>query len=439
LNTALLSQLYKNKALRKKLFVVLAILAVYSLLSYIPVPVPDAAKLQAFLLQLFQSNPLLGFANLFTGGALSNFSILLMGLGPFINASIIIQLLSQVVPQLTTLQKEGGEAGRNKLNYYTRLLTLPLALIQSVAMITLARTLSQQIAGVDLIGQPTIGQWVLMIATITGGSMLLMWLGEIVTDKGIGNGISILILAGIVSQLPTQLAQQASLAQADSAKVFTMILVVAVAVVIIFAIVLLNEGQRNIPISYARRIAGDARYGGVDTHLPIRLITAGVIPIIFALAFLSIPGFVGQLFSQAKTTWVAQAATWLQSAFTPNKPVYTATYFVLVFAFTYFYTAIIFKPKEIAENLQKQGGFIPGIRPGQETSKYLKKIINRLTLFGAFALGILAVLPFIVEGVLKTSSFLSIGGTGLLIIVSVIIETLRKIESQALMATYEQY
>jgi len=439
MNTALFTQMYKNKDLRRRLIMVIAILAVYSLLSHIPVPVPDTAKLQSFLLKLFQSNPLLGFANLFTGGALSSFSILLMGLGPYINASIIIQLLSQVVPQLEALKKE-GETGRKKLNYYTRLLTLPLAIIQSVAMITLARTLSQQIAGVDLIGSPNVYQWILMISAITGGSMLLMWLGEIITDKGIGNGISILILAGIVSNLPTQLAQQVSLAQADTAKIFTLGFFIFIIMAVAFFVVMLNEGQRNIPISYARRIAGDSRYGGVDSHLPIRLITAGIIPIIFALAFLSLPGFIGQLFSSAKSAWLAQTATWLQTTFQPNNPIYTATYFVLVVAFTYFYTTIVFKPDEIAENLQKQGGFIPGIRPGKETSRYLKKIITRLTLFGALALGLLAVFPFVVESIFKTSnSLLSIGGTGLLIIVAVIIETLKQIESRALMATYEQY
>lgn len=438
MNMAAFAQMYKNKELRKRLFVVIGILAAYSLLSHVPVPVPDTAKLQSFLVRLFQSNPLLGFANLFTGGALSNFSILLMGLGPYINASIIIQLLSQVVPQLEALQKE-GEAGRNKINYYTRLLTLPLAIIQSFAMITLARTLSTQMAGVDLIGQPTIAQWIVMVASITGGSMLLMWLGELITDRGIGNGISILILAGIVSHLPTQLAQQFSLAQADSAKIFSLAIIGAIVILVVFLVVMLNEGQRNIPISYARRIASDSRYGGVDTHLPIRLITAGVIPIIFALAFLSIPGFIGQFLSNAKTAWVAQAATWLQTTFQTGKPAYVITYFVLVFVFTYFYTAIVFKPSEIAENLQKQGGFIPGIRPGTETSKYLKNIINRLTLFGALSLGVLAVFPFIVEAIFKTSNFLSIGGTGLLIIVAVIIETLKAIESKVLMASYEQY
>lgn len=439
MNTTLFSQMYKNKDLRNRLLIVIGILAVYSLLSHIPVPVPDTAKLQSFLLRLFQSNPLLGFANLFTGGALSSFSILLMGLGPYINASIIIQLLSQVVPQLEALKKE-GEAGQQKLNYYTRLLTLPLAIVQSVAMITLARTLSTQISGVDLIGSPNVYQWILMISAITGGSMLLMWLGEIITDRGIGNGISILILAGIVSHLPTQIAQQVSLAQADTAKVFTLIFFGIIAIGVVLFIVMLNEGQRNIPISYARRIAGDSRYGGVDSHLPIRLITAGVIPIIFALAFLSLPAFLGQLFTNAKSSWLSSSATWLQATFQPKKPIYTLTYFILVVAFTYFYTSIVFKPDEIAENLQKQGGFIPGIRPGKETSRYLKKIITRLTLFGAIALGLLAVFPFIIETIFKSSnSILSIGGTGLLIIVSVILETLKQIESRALMATYEKY
>lgn len=438
MNPRILGQLYKNKDLRNRLIVVFGVLAVYSLLSHVPVPVPDTAKLQQFLLKLFQSNPLLGFANLFTGGALSSFSILLMGLGPYINASIILQLLGQVVPQLGALQKE-GEAGRQKLNHYTRLLTLPLALIQSVAMITLARTLSTQIAGVDLIGSPSPLQWVLMVSSITAGSMLLMWLGEIVSDRGIGNGISILILAGIVSNLPTQLAQQFSVAQADSGRVFSLIIFGVFAVALVFLIVMLNEGQRNIPISYARRTSAANQYAGVDTHLPIRLITAGIIPIIFALAFLSIPGFLGQLLLNAKSAWVANFAQFLQLNFQADKPLYTATYFLLVFTFTYFYTSVVFKPAEIAENLQKQGGFIPGVRPGNETARYLKKIITRLTLFGALALGLLAILPFIVERAFSTSTILSIGGTGLLIIVSVIIETLKQVESHALMATYEKY
>ncbi|MBI2797703.1 preprotein translocase subunit SecY [Candidatus Saccharibacteria bacterium] len=439
MNRAVLTQLYKDKDLRRRVLVVIGILTVYSLLAHVPVPVPDAAQLQAFLLRLFQSNPLLGFANLFSGGAMSNFSIILMGLGPFINASIIMQLLGQVVPSLEALQKE-GEAGRKKINYYTRLLTVPLAIIQSVAMIAFVRTLSTQATGVDVIGRPSPFQWVLMVASISAGSIFLMWLGEIVTEYGIGNGISILIFAGIVSQLPTTIAQQFSLAQADTARLFSMGIIAILAFAVIVFIVYINEGQRNIPISYARRSTTASAYTGVDTHLPLRVITAGVIPIIFALAFLSVPGFIGQLFSQAKTAWLAQFATGLSNWFKPGNLIYSISYFALVVGFTYFYTAIIFKPAEIAENLQKQGGFIPGIRPGTETAKYLKRIIGRITLAGALALGIVAILPFILQAFIKDSSaLLSIGGTGLLIVVAVVIETLKQVEAKALMATYEKY
>ncbi len=438
MNRTVLTQLYKNKDLRKRLLIVLAILAIYSLISHVPVPVPNTAQLQAFLLRLFQSSPLLGFANLFSGGAMSNFSIILMGLGPFINASIIMQLLGQVVPSLEALQKE-GEAGQNKINYYTRLLTVPLAIVQSIAMIAFVRTLSTQSTGVDLIGHPNLLQWVVMVASISAGSIFLMWLGEIITEYGIGNGISLLIFAGIVSRLPTTIAQQFSLAQADTAKLIGMGLLAALAFGVVVFIVYINEGQRNIPISYARRSISSNTYAGVDTHLPLRVITAGVIPIIFALAFLSIPGFVGQLFSSAKTIWLAHFATNLANWFKPTSMIYGITYFVLVVAFTYFYTAIIFKPDEIAENLQKQGGFVPGIRPGSETAKYLKRIINRITLAGALALGIVAILPFVLQLFFKDSSALSIGGTGLLIIVAVVIETMKQIEAKALMATYEKY
>lgn len=438
MNRTVLTQLYKNKDLRKRLLIVLGILAVYALISNVPVPVPDTARLQAFLLRLFQSSPLLGFANLFSGGAMSNFSIILMGLGPFINASIIMQLLGQVVPSLEALQKE-GESGQKKINYYTRLLTVPLAIIQSVAMIAFVRTLSTQTTGVDLIGNPTPMQWVVMVASISAGSIFLMWLGEIITEYGIGNGISILIFAGIVSRLPTTIAQQFSLAQADTAKLFGAGLLALLGFGVIVFIVYLNEGQRNIPISYARRTVSSSAYSGVDTHLPLRVITAGVIPIIFALAFLSIPGFIGQLFSHAKTAWLAHFATNLANWFKPDSIFYGITYFALVVAFTYFYTAIIFKPDEIAENLQKQGGFVPGIRPGRETAKYLKRIISRITLAGALGLGTVAILPFVLQIFFKGSSALSIGGTGLLIVVAVVIETMKQIEAKALMATYEKY
>lgn len=438
MNIRILSQVYKNKDLRKRLIVVVAILALYSLLANIPVPVPDMANLQRFLLKLFNSNPLLGFANLFSGGAMSNFSIIMMGLGPFINASIIMQLLGQVVPKLEALNKE-GESGRNKINYYTRLLTVPLALVQSVAMVTFVSQTSKRMEGVDLIGNPSIAQWILMIATITGGSLLLMWLGELITDKGIGNGISLLIMAGIVSEIPNSLGQMFSLAQVDSSRIVSSTILVVIALVAIYFVVMINEGQRNIPVSYARRISSAGSYGGVDTHLPLRVITAGVIPIIFALAFLSLPPLIGQLFTNAKMAWLAKFSQTLTNLFQPDNLVYAASYFVLVIGFTYFYTFLIFKPAEIAENLQKQGGFIPGIRPGKETANYLKKIISRITFAGSLSLGLIAVMPFIIQQFIKNTAALSIGGTGLLIIVAVVIETMKQVESKALMATYDKY
>lgn len=431
-------QLYKNTTLRKRLLVVLAVMVAYSLLSQIPVPVADGAKLQTFLTKLFESNSVLGFVNLFSGGALSRFSVLLMGLGPYINASIIIQLLTQVIPKLGALSKE-GEAGRNKINYYTRLLTLPLAIIQSFAMVILVRNLSTQSVGIDLIGNPTVFQWVMMISTITAGSMLLMWMGELITEKGIGNGISMIILFGIVASLPATMASQFALVQSDPTKIASIIFILAAAAASVVFIVYLNEGQRNIPVSYARRMTNTKSYGGVDTHLPLRVITAGVIPIIFALAFLSIPTFLGQLFANASTAWVANFAQQLTTIFSPTSWVYAITYFVLVVAFTYFYTAIIFKPDEIAENLQKQGGFIPGVRPGEETSKYLKTIITRITFTGSLGLGFVALLPFVMETVFKTSQAITIGGTSLLIIVAVIIETVKQLRSMLLMASYEKY
>ncbi len=438
MNKEVLQQLYKNPALRKRVLVVLAVMVVYSLLSQIPVPVADTQKLQTFLKSLFQSSSLLGFVNIFSGGALANFSILLMGLGPYINASIIIQLLTQVVPKLQALSKE-GEQGRKKINYYTRLLTLPLSIIQAVATVFLVRNLSTQSTGIDLIGTPTIFECTILISSIVAGSMLLMWLGELITEKGIGNGISMIILFGIVATLPSSFASQFALVQSDPSKLTGLIFILIAAIASVIFIVYLNEGQRNIPISYAKRLSNAQAYSGVDSHLPLRVITAGVIPIIFALAFLSVPTFIGQLFTNAQTAWLASFATKLTNWFSPTSWIYAISYFVLVVGFTYFYTAIIFKPDEIAENLQKQGGFIPGVRPGEETSKYLKNIINRITFTGSLGLGIVALLPFVMQTVFKTSQAVTIGGTSILIIVAVIIETVKQVQSLALMATYEKY
>lgn len=437
MNLSTVKQVFRSPDLRRRVLVVLGLLVIFRFLSHVPVPVPDNTALAEFLRTIFNSNKVLGFADLFSGGALTNFSIIMMGVGPYINASIIIQLLTQVIPRLEALSKE-GEMGRRKLNQYTRLLTLPLALVQSFGMVLLIQQTSVRITGRDLIGHPNLFQWILMITTITAGSILLMWIGEIITEKGVGNGISLLIFCGIVARLPTTAGQFGSLASGDTAKLLTLVLFLVATLAIIAFVVLLNEGTRNIPVSYAKRTRGTRVYAGVDTHLPVRVITAGVIPIIFALAFLSVPGILGQLLSGAKTHWIASAASQISTIFSPTGLVYAVTYFVLVVAFTYFYTSVVFNHKDIAENLQKQGGFIPGIRPGNQTADYLKRVVGRITLAGALGLGLIAVLPFIGESFTK-SQILTFGGTGLLIVVSVALETLKQLEAQAITTSYEQY
>lgn len=433
-----LKMFWKNRELRARLFVVLGILVVYSLLTHVPAPVPDIERLQTFLLSAFNQTPILGFANLFTGGALANFSIIAMGIGPYITASIIVQLMQQAVPSWEALSKE-GERGRAKLNQYMRMLTVPLAIVQSFTVVTLVRQLSTQSAGADLIGSPSIGQWALMILSLTAGSMLLMWLGELITERGFGNGISMIIAAGIIASLPGIVTQQITLVQGDSSQFAKVLALGAMFLGTTYGVVMVNEAQRNIPISYARRSAAIGKYGSVDTHLPLRLITAGVIPVIFALTFLSIPTFLGQLLQNASTQWVASLAQNLTKWFASTSTIYLVSYFLLIFIFTYVYTSIIFKPADIAENLQKQGGFIPGIRPGNETSKFLKGVISRLNLVGATALGVIAILPLVVERYLNMSQAVAIGGTSLFILVSVAIETKRQVESRVTMATYEKY
>jgi preprotein translocase subunit SecY len=386
-----------------------------------------------------------------------------MGLGPYINASIIMQLLTKAFPKLEELQQD-GESGRRKINQWTRMIAVPLAIVQSVGLILLIRQQAGGQLGIDITANTTPFQWVLMVATLTGGSMLLMWLGELITEQGIGNGISLLIFAGIVSQLPGTATTLVNTVAADQANFnvfgwFTLPIsgkgaaisgaIILATIVVTFLVVKLNEAQRIIRVSYAKRVQGNRAYGGVGTILPVKLITAGVIPIIFAVAFLSVPQFVGQLISSNSTPWIAELGKNLTIWFAQpgqqqnlssnpiNTYVYPLVYFTLIFVFTYFYTSIVFNAKEIAENLSKQGGFIENIRPGDQTQAYLSKIVSHLNLFGAASLGLLALLPLFVERILGTTS-LTIGGTGLLIVVSVALETLRQFESRALMVTYDQ-
>lgn len=455
----------KKRDMQKRLLAVFGILLVYRILAHVPVPLGNAETLHQVLENLFNSQntpQLLSFVNVLSGGALANFSIMIAGLGPYINASIIMQLLTKAIPSLENLQKE-GEYGQKKINQYTRILTLPLAIIQSIGSIYLIRQAAQSIGGIgDITANSSPIQWVLMIAALTGGAMLLMWLGELVTEQGLGNGISLLITVSIVSRLP-QTAQEvgsAFLGSNDHFKVFghdipldwrVVIwggLILLAILIVTWLVVKLNEATRNITVNYAKRVQGNRAYGGITTVLPVKLITAGVIPIIFAVAFLSVPSFAGQLLINNSNTVLqrlgADLTTWFQApsiatfqagGFTPY--IYPATYFLLVFVFTFFYTSITFNAKEIAENLHKQGGFIEGIRSGVQTEKYLSMVINRLTLFGAFSLGLLALLPIVAQMFL--GSTLAIGGTSILILVSVSLQTLRAIESRALMITYDQY
>lgn len=460
--------------MRKRILAVLGMLLVFRILAHIPVPLSDPHTLRQVLENLYtqtNSNQLLGFLNVISGGALANFSVMLVGLGPYINASIIMQLMTKAIPKFEALHKE-GEYGRKKINQYTRMLTFPLAIVQSVGMIYLIRQQAQSIGGLGDITAHTSGlQWMLMIAALTGGSMILMWLGELITERSIGNGISLLITVGIVSRLPsliTELAHSTTfVAGSDPSNKLTVLnhafskhgliivsIIASATVFVIWAVVKLNEASRKLTVNYAKRVQGNRTYGGVTTTLPVKLITAGVIPIIFAVAFLSVPGFLGQLMTHgqgallvAQTHWEKIGVSLSQLFQNPSsatfaaggwKPwVYPMTYFSLVFIFTYFYTSVTFNSKEIAENLQKQGGFLAGIRSGKQTEKYLSKTVNRLTFFGAIALGLLAVMPII--GQVYLSQSIAIGGTSILILVSVSLETLRQVESRALMITYDQY
>lgn len=451
--------------MRKRIFTVLGILLVFRILAHIPVPLADPETLKQVLQNLFNSDAtpqLLSFINVLSGGALANFSIMIAGLGPYINASIIMQLLTKAIPQLEALRKE-GEFGQKKINQYTRLLTLPLAIIQAIGSIYLIRQAAQSIGGIgDITANTSLAQWILMVAALTGGSMLLMWLGEQITEQSIGNGISLLITVGIVSALPGSVVNIFSTigAQAPDWTILGLTLpfsrtTVIYVSAILFAVLLttwlvvkLNEASRNLTVNYAKRVQGNRAYGGVTTKLPVKLITAGVVPIIFAVAFLSVPSFVGQLLSGSESARLAQLGTQLSTLFTTPSAqtfatlgwqafIYPVSYFLLVFLFTFFYTSITFNSQEIAENLQKQGGFIEGVRSGKTTEAYLSKIVNRLTFFGALSLGLLALAPII--GQLFINTNITIGGTSVLILVSVALQTLRALESRALMVTYDQY
>ena len=423
---AKLIQIWKARDIRKRILFVLAMLLVFRIAAHIPLPGIDASALGDF----FSSNQLFGLLNLFSGGGLENFSIVMMGVGPYITASIIIQLLTMIVPKMEALSKE-GEYGQQKINQYTRLLTVPLAIIQAYGFIILLQQQSQ----VDLIGHLTFFELATAMVVSTAGTMFLMWLGELITEKKVGNGISLMIFAGIVAGLPSALRN--TLAVYDQTQLVSILGFIAIGIVTIVGIVFVTEGQRNIPVSYARHVSGNRSVGGVNTYLPLRVNQAGVIPIIFALSVILFPPMIARFFQFATTPWIANAANFVIELFA-NQWFYGIFYFVTVFFFTYFYTAVIFKPEQIAENLQKQGGFIPGIRPGRNTEQYLGAIMNRIILAGAVFLGLISVLPLVVQSATGIQT-LAIGGTSLLIVVAVVIESMKQIDSQLVMRDYEGF
>lgn len=417
-------QIFSVPQIRNKILFILALLVVYRFAANIPLPGVDVSRVAEF----FENNQLFGLLNIFSGGGLSNISIVLLGVGPYITASIIMQLLTMIVPQIKQLHSEEGEAGRQKFTMITRLLTVPLAIIQTYAMI-------QLLGNQGILGELSAFDVAVMVVVATAGTIFLMWLGEIITEKGVGNGVSIIIFAGIVASLPSLTSQLIS--TFDSTQIFLYITFGAVALITVAGVVFINEGQRIIPISYAKRLRGSKTYGGSTTHLPLKVNQAGVIPIIFAISIILFPPTIASFLAGSDNVSLASAAQTVADVF-QNQWVYGCLYFFLVVVFTYFYTAVIFDPHKIADNLQKQGGYIPGIRPGKNTEEYLAQIINRITFTGALFLGAIAVLPLVVQGFTGIGA-LTIGGTSILIVVSVVIEMVKQIESQLVMRSYDSY
>ncbi len=426
-----LTQIFKIKDLRKKILFILLVFVIFRLMSAIPMPGINPENLQEF----FARYQLLGFMSVLTGGALSRFSIIMLGIGPYITSVIILQLLTMIFPALERMYKEEGEAGKKKFNQWGRLLTIPLAFLQGYAMLSWLQRPPNPVIAPPLGFMGTITA----LLTITAGTVFLMWLGELITEKGIGNGVSLLIFAGIVASLPMNIFQASQDISVDPSKIMGYVMFFVLSILIIAAIVLITEGRRNIPISYAKRVRGNKMYGGVSTYLPMNINPAGVIPIIFAMSILLLPEMVANFFG-ASPGIVGTIFTAIAN-FMADPWVKGILYFLFVILFTYFYTAVTFDPKSISENLQKMGGFVPGIRPGESTAKFIKYILNRVLLIGALFLGLIAVMPSIVgaiTGVQNVFGFL-IGGTSVLIVVSVVLETMKQINSQLQMRDYDTF
>ena len=415
---------WKTPELRRRILFTILMLAVFRLFAHIPVPAVDIRRLR----DLFAQNELLSLLDIFSGGTLANFSVMALGLNPYINASIIFQLLTMIIPRLEELSKE-GESGRELINQYTRILTVPLSILQAFGMYMLLRNQSiiESLSPLPLIG---------LVITMATGTMVLMWFGELISEYGIGNGISMLIFAGIIGRLPISLVQTAAISQ--NTNVFNLSTFAAIAIIVIAGIVFINEAVRKVTVQYAKRIRGSRMYGGQTTHLPLRVNQAGVIPIIFAVSLVLLPSMLGRFLAVVPNPTVSRIAGFASTVFTPGSALYNLVYFFLVIGFTYFYTAVVFNPVKISDDIKQYGGFVPGIRPGKPTADYLNYILTRITTAGALFLGLIAVLPSVVQGLTNVVT-LTIGGTGILIVVSVVLETTKQLEAMLVMRSYEGF
>ncbi len=415
---------FRAPDLRNKILYTLGMLVVFRFLAHVPLPGVD----QAQLANVLANNQLLSLLDLFSGGGLARFSVVALGVNPYINASIIMTLLNQTIPALERLSKE-GEYGRNKINQYTRILTVPMAVLQGIGV----SVFMQRSGVISDFGLKSIGLTLSILATLTAGTLLLMWLGELISENGIGNGISFIIFAGIVGRLPTTVSQTLQV-QENYALLAVYVLI---AIGVIAAIVFIQEGERRVPVQYAKRVRGTRMYSGGSTHIPLRVNSAGVIPIIFAISILLLPSQVAQYFTSSDTPWLRDASTATVAAF-QNTFVYNGLYFLLTVLFTFFYTAFTFVPNDVADNIKRYGGFIPGIRPGRPTAQFLGRVVTRITIVGALFLGIVAVMPTFI-GDLTGVQTLRLGGTSILIVVGVVVETMKQLEAQLLMRSYEGF
>jgi preprotein translocase subunit SecY len=415
-------QIFKVKELRNKILIVLGLLVAYRVLAAIPIPGVNATALQNY----FNSNQLLGFLNFFSGGGLANLSVVMLGVGPYITSTIVMQLMTIIFPKMKEMYYEEGARGQAKFNQYSRLLTVPFAFVQSYGFLSLL--MSQ-----GVIPHPDAFDLIRNVIVITCGSMLALWLGELITEEKVGNGISLIILAGIVARIPQSVGTAFASYTAQLLTSYVGFLVVGL--LLIAGVVYLNEGERKIPVAYARRVRGTKMYGGAQSYLPLKVNQAGMIPLIFAISVLLFPQFLATIIALFSASWGLKVSAFAQ-AFVANQLWYGIFYFLLVFIFTYFYTAITFNPEEVAKNLQQSGGFVPGIRPGENTEKFFHGVVNRITFFGAAFLGLIAILPIIVQWVTGVS-VLTISGTALLIVVAVALETMRMVDSQLTVREYE--